>query len=152
MTLAPGPPRLSHCDSISASFARLSAAARFHWQSRVSTRGLPVWLLSDLATPHASVRAETNGQREIALLRAENCVEHYASEGINVRDICRAAARRRIRPLFRTARRFPAADRPAARTWELQELESVRSPRRSRRKITYRFYGLRLRASGCIDV
>lgn len=57
----------------------------------LSTRDLPVRLLSAIATSHASCSPETSRKRELALLRAENYVEQYASEDINVRDICRAA-------------------------------------------------------------
>jgi AraC-like DNA-binding protein len=57
----------------------------------LSTRDLPVRLLSIIATSHASCAPETTRKRELAFLRAENYVEQYASEDINVRDICHAA-------------------------------------------------------------
>ena len=57
----------------------------------LSTRDLPVRLLSAIATSHGSCSPEMSRKRELALLRAEDYVEQNASEDIYVRDICRAA-------------------------------------------------------------
>ena len=57
----------------------------------IATQELPVRLFSSIATSHASCSPKATRKRELALQRAENYVKQYASEDINVRDICRAA-------------------------------------------------------------